>query len=51
MSRQQEILILGAVEAIKVLAADQDDKRSLLRKVFPYLTQSDLDHWIEFYRL
>jgi hypothetical protein len=51
MVRNQEILILGAVEAIKTLAPAERDRKQLLKKTFPYLTSEDIDHWSTFYKL
>jgi hypothetical protein len=51
MQRNQEILILGAVEAIKTLAPAEQDRKQLLKKTFPYLTLDDIDHWGKFYNL
>jgi hypothetical protein len=50
-TQRMQCLVLGACDAIKALFPDHPDKRSLLKQSLPYLTDEDLDHWVDFYGL
>jgi hypothetical protein len=43
--------MLGACDTIKSLFPHHPDKKTLLKKAFPYLSDIDLDYWISFFKL
>lgn len=51
MDTSLQPIILGACDTIKTLFPQHPDKRSLLKKALPYLSEEDLDHWTAFFKL
>jgi hypothetical protein len=50
-SERLQCVILGACDAIKELFPEHPDKRSLLKRALPYLSEEDADHWCEYFGL
>jgi hypothetical protein len=48
---REEAIILGAVDTIKALFADFPEKRLLLKKALPYLSEEEIDYWEKYHRI
>jgi hypothetical protein len=48
---REEAMILGAIETIKTLFADFPEKRQLLKKTFPYLSEEEIEFWGNYHRI
>jgi hypothetical protein len=50
-NQRLQCVILGARDAIEELFPEHPDKRSLLKRALPYLSEEDADHRCEYFGL